>query len=60
MTLILTRVDYLSVGVTARGTTKLLPTDSKQTQKFVVGDYDGIVHIYGKKNFFSFFLTIYL
>ncbi|XP_051160588.1 Bardet-Biedl syndrome 7 protein homolog [Leptopilina boulardi] len=49
MTLILTRVDYLSVGVTARGTTKLLPTDSKQTQKFVVGDYDGIVHIYGMK-----------
>ena len=49
MTLALTRVDYISVGVTARGTTKLLPSDSKQTQKFVVGDYDGIIHIYGNK-----------
>lgn len=49
MTIVLTRVDYLSVGVTARGTTKLLPADSKQTQKFVVGDKDGIIHIYGNK-----------
>lgn len=48
MTLILTKVDYVTVGVTSHGTTKILPSsDSKQPQKFTVGDHDGIVHIYG-------------
>ncbi|XP_012268249.2 Bardet-Biedl syndrome 7 protein homolog [Athalia rosae] len=50
MTLSLTRIDYTAVGSTSRGTTRLLPVlDSKQTQKFVVGDHDGILHIYGMK-----------
>ncbi|KAK0159968.1 hypothetical protein PV328_007422 [Microctonus aethiopoides] len=50
MTLVLSHVDYLSVGVTSRGTTQILPQlDPQQTQKFVVGDHDGIIHIYGVK-----------
>lgn len=49
MTLVLSHVDYLSVGVTSRGTTQILPQlDPQQTQKFVVGDHDGIIHIYGE------------
>lgn len=48
MSLVLSRVDYVTVGVTSRGSTKILPaTDSKSTQKFVVGDHDGILYIYG-------------
>lgn len=63
MTLALSRVDYVSVGVTSRGTTRILPpTDPKQTQKFVVGDHDGILQVFGKQsnlfNFFSFFSII--
>ncbi|KAH0552608.1 Bardet-Biedl syndrome 7 protein homolog [Cotesia glomerata] len=50
MSLVLSRVDYVTVGVTSRGSTKILPaTDSKSTQKFVVGDHDGILYIYGIK-----------
>ncbi|XP_008550977.1 Bardet-Biedl syndrome 7 protein homolog [Microplitis demolitor] len=50
MSLVLSRVDYVTIGVTSRGTTKILPsTDSKSTQKFVVGDNDGILYIYGIK-----------
>ena len=49
MTLVLSRVDYATVGVTSRGTTKILPsTDPNQTQKFAVADHDGILHVYGK------------
>lgn len=52
MTLVLSRVDYATVGVTSRGTTKILPSvDSKQTQKFAVADHDGVLHVYG--NFLS-------
>ncbi|XP_046486568.1 BBSome complex member BBS7 isoform X3 [Neodiprion pinetum] len=51
MTLSLTRIDYMAVGSTSRGTTKLLPTPDpkQQTQRFVVGDHDGILHICGMK-----------
>ncbi|XP_047367653.1 Bardet-Biedl syndrome 7 protein homolog isoform X1 [Vespa velutina] len=50
MTLALSRVDYVSVGVTSRGTTRILPpTDPKQTQKFAVGDHDGILQVFGMK-----------
>ncbi|KAG7188390.1 hypothetical protein KM043_008041 [Ampulex compressa] len=50
MTLSLCRVDYTAVGVTSKGTTRILPaTDSKQTQKFAVADHDGVLHIYGTK-----------
>ncbi|CAG5073462.1 Similar to BBS7: Bardet-Biedl syndrome 7 protein (Homo sapiens) [Cotesia congregata] len=50
MSLVLSRVDYVTVGVTSRRSTKILPaTDSKSTQKFVVGDHDGILYIYGIK-----------
>lgn len=49
MTLSLTRIDYAVVGSTSRGTTRLLPpSEPKQTQKFVVADHDGILHIYGE------------
>ncbi|XP_012279975.1 Bardet-Biedl syndrome 7 protein homolog isoform X2 [Orussus abietinus] len=48
MTLTLSRVDYTTVGVTSRGTTKILPsTDSKQPQKFAVADRDGVLHVFG-------------
>ncbi|XP_043268965.1 Bardet-Biedl syndrome 7 protein-like isoform X2 [Venturia canescens] len=50
MSLVLSRVDYATVGVTSRGTTKILPSaDSRQTQKFAVADHDGILHVYGMK-----------
>ncbi|XP_046429683.1 Bardet-Biedl syndrome 7 protein homolog isoform X3 [Neodiprion fabricii] len=51
MTLSLTRIDYMAVGSTSRGTTRLLPTPDpkQQTQRFVVGDHDGILHICGMK-----------
>ncbi|XP_046623848.1 Bardet-Biedl syndrome 7 protein homolog isoform X1 [Neodiprion virginianus] len=51
MTLSLTRIDYMAVGSTSRGTTRLLPTPDpkQQTQRFVVGDHDGILHICGVK-----------
>ncbi|KAI4482217.1 hypothetical protein M0804_008768 [Polistes exclamans] len=50
MTLTLSRVDYISVGVTSRGTTKIFPlTDPKQTQKFAVADHDGILQVFGTK-----------
>ncbi|KAL2713306.1 Bardet-Biedl syndrome 7 protein isoform X1 [Vespula squamosa] len=50
MTIALSRVDYVSVGVTSRGTTRILPpTDPKQTQKFAVGDHDGILQVFGMK-----------
>ena len=48
MTLVLSKVDYVTVGVTLHGTTKILPSaDPKQPQKFTVGDHDGVLHIYG-------------
>ncbi|XP_001603197.1 Bardet-Biedl syndrome 7 protein homolog [Nasonia vitripennis] len=50
MTLVLTRVDYASVGVTSRGTTRLLPSpEPKQLQRFAVADHDGVLHIFGFK-----------
>ncbi|XP_078044323.1 BBSome complex member BBS7 isoform X1 [Augochlora pura] len=50
MTLPLSRVDYAAVGVTSRGTTKIFPlSDNRQTQKFAVGDHDGVLHIYSIK-----------
>ncbi|XP_058807085.1 Bardet-Biedl syndrome 7 protein homolog [Phymastichus coffea] len=50
MTLVLTRVDYASVGVTSRSTMRLLPTsEPKQYQRFAVGDHDGVLHIFGFK-----------
>ncbi|KAL7306843.1 hypothetical protein TKK_0001004 [Trichogramma kaykai] len=53
-TLQLTRVDYASVGVTSRATTLLLPPSEAavgkpNTQSFVVGDHDGVLHVYGQK-----------
>lgn len=57
MSLVLSRVDYATVGVTSRGTTKILPSaDPKQTQKFAVADHDGILHVYGK---FFFLLMLF-
>ncbi|XP_044019178.1 Bardet-Biedl syndrome 7 protein homolog isoform X2 [Aphidius gifuensis] len=48
MSLVLSRVDYLSVGITSRGTTKVLPSfDPKISQKFAVGDHDGVLQVYG-------------
>lgn len=48
MSLVLSRVDYLSVGITSRGTTKVLPSfDPKVPQKFAVGDHDGVLQVYG-------------
>ncbi|KAJ8676518.1 hypothetical protein QAD02_012305 [Eretmocerus hayati] len=48
MTLVLTRVDYASVGVTSRGSTRILPSaQPKQPQNFAVADHDGVLHIYG-------------
>ncbi|KAK2581970.1 hypothetical protein KPH14_002410 [Odynerus spinipes] len=50
MTLALSRVDYTSVGVTSRGTTRIFPvTDPKQTQKFAVADHDGVLQVFGIK-----------
>ncbi|XP_034946390.1 Bardet-Biedl syndrome 7 protein homolog [Chelonus insularis] len=50
MTLVLNRVDYTTVGVTSRGTMKILPSsDPKATQKFAVGDNDGIIYIFSMK-----------
>ncbi|XP_066595790.1 Bardet-Biedl syndrome 7 protein homolog [Prorops nasuta] len=50
MTLPLSRVDYVTVGVTSRGTTKILPSSAiKQSQKFAVADHDGVLHIFGVK-----------
>ncbi|KZC08794.1 PREDICTED: Bardet-Biedl syndrome 7 protein-like [Dufourea novaeangliae] len=50
MTLPLSRIDYVAVGVTSRGTTKIFSaTEHRQTQKFAVGDHDGVLHVYGMK-----------
>ncbi|XP_076683927.1 BBSome complex member BBS7 isoform X2 [Andrena cerasifolii] len=50
MTLPLSRIDYAAVGVTSRGTTKVFSaTEHRQTQKFVVADHDGVLHVYGVK-----------
>ncbi|XP_024941119.1 Bardet-Biedl syndrome 7 protein homolog isoform X2 [Cephus cinctus] len=49
MTLVLTRIDYATVGATSPGTTKILPEESKQTQRFAVADHDGVLHVYGTK-----------
>lgn len=49
MALVLSRIDYTTVGVTSRGTTVILPSNEiKQPQKFAVADHDGVLHIYGK------------
>lgn len=53
MTLPLSRIDYATVGVTSRGTTKIFPaTEHRHTQKFAVADHDGILYVYGKLQFF--------
>ncbi|XP_003694249.1 Bardet-Biedl syndrome 7 protein homolog isoform X2 [Apis florea] len=50
MTLPLSRIDYATVGVTSRGTTKIFPaTEHRHTQKFAVADHDGILYVYGMK-----------
>ncbi|XP_031830282.1 BBSome complex member BBS7 isoform X2 [Nomia melanderi] len=50
MTLPLLRIDYAAVGVTSKGTTKIFPvSEYRQTQKFAVGDHDGVLHVYGMK-----------
>ncbi|XP_011299492.1 Bardet-Biedl syndrome 7 protein homolog [Fopius arisanus] len=50
MSLVLSRVDYASVGVTSKGTMRILPShDAKALQKFAVGDHDGILHVFGMK-----------
>ncbi|CAK9818413.1 Bardet-Biedl syndrome 7 protein [Anthophora quadrimaculata] len=50
MTLPLSRIDYAAVGVTSKGTTKILPaTEHRQIQKFTVADHDGVLHVYGIK-----------
>ncbi|XP_014209143.1 Bardet-Biedl syndrome 7 protein homolog [Copidosoma floridanum] len=50
MTFVLTRVDYASVGVTARGTTRIFPaTEPKVPQRFAVADQDGVLYIFGLK-----------
>lgn len=53
MTLPLSRIDYATVGVTSRRTTKIFPaTEHRHTQKFAVADHDGILYVYGKLQFF--------
>jgi Bardet-Biedl syndrome 7 protein len=47
MTFILTRVDYANVGVTSRRTTCIFAPEGNQPQKFVIGDHDGVLHIFG-------------
>ncbi|XP_016910045.2 Bardet-Biedl syndrome 7 protein homolog [Apis cerana] len=50
MTLPLSRIDYATVGVTSRRTTKIFPaTEHRHTQKFAVADHDGILYVYGMK-----------
>ncbi|XP_063989189.1 Bardet-Biedl syndrome 7 protein homolog [Diachasmimorpha longicaudata] len=50
MSLVLSRVDYVSVGVTSKSTTRILPShEAKATQKFAIGDHDGILHVFGMK-----------
>ncbi|XP_011498445.1 PREDICTED: Bardet-Biedl syndrome 7 protein homolog [Ceratosolen solmsi marchali] len=46
MSILLTRVDYVNVGVTSRGTTCVFASETKQSQKFAVADHDGVLHIF--------------
>lgn len=51
MSLLLSRVDYVTVGVTSRGTTRILPqSEVKAQQKFAVGDHEGVLHVFGNNS----------